>query len=314
MRKVNIFKSTKKVEMIPGEMSDMDINMISFVRKGANKQKIQIYKEDETEEQEELAEDEVKGLFGVLKSYFTGKVQKAEEATKKSKKTFAGMMAVNDITENMWRANDTLRSVMRDIINNEEVVDKKAALLQAVDEYATYMKNKVNTAAIAKGDSFFDVPEIEIQKAGKKVSSKNLEALKAAQRALAIVIREAEPEASKKENDNNDEEKEAEEVKKEELTEIMKQAMETALKPINDRLDKIEKEDVTNEQEESIEGVEDENIAEIIKSVMKEALNPLESRLKKVEKSRGMAKSLEGEGTEGKIEKEANDTFEGYFV
>lgn len=226
------------------------------------------------------------------------------------------MMAVNDITENMWRANDTLRNVMRDIINNEEVADKKAALLQAVDEYSTYMKNKVNTAAIAKGDSFFDVPETEIQKAGKKVSAKNLEALKMAQRALSIVINEAEPDYKLSE-ENNDKEKEEGEVKKEELTEIMKQAMEVALKPINDRLDKIEKEDDTNEKEKEKElakGTED--IAEIVKSVIDEALIPLESRLEKVEKSRGIARSLEGEEKTEKIEKkeEGTDVFEGYFA
>lgn len=313
MKRFNILKATKKVEIVPGEMSDMDINMISLVRKGANKQKIQIYKEDECEEQEE---DEMKGLLSVLKSYFSGRVRKADEVTKKSKKTFAGMMAVNDITENMWRANDTLRNVMRDIINNEEVADKKAALLQAVDEYSTYMKNKVNTAAIAKGDSFFDVPETEIQKAGKKVSGKNLEALKMAQRALSIVINEAEPDYKLSE-ENNDKEKEEEEVKKEELTEIMKQAMEVALKPINDRLDKIEKEDDTNEKEKGRKlekGTED--IAEIVKSVIDEALIPLESRLEKVEKSRGIARSLEGEEKAEKIEKkeEGTDVFEGYFA
>lgn len=314
MRKRNILKAAKTVEIVPGEMSDMDISMISLVRKGANKQKIQIYKEDGCEDSEDPEDDEVKGLIGVLKSYFSGKVQKAEEAAKKPKKTFAGMMAVNDITENMWRANDTLRSVMRDIINNEEVTDKKAALLQAVDEYSAYMKSKVNTAAIAKGDSFFDVPETEIQKAGKKVSGKNLEALKAAQRALSAVISEAEPEPSEKDKDNHGE-KEAEEVKKEELTEVMKQAMEAALKPINDRLDKIEKEDSAGEQEEAGEGEDKtEDITEIIKSVIGEALSPLESRLEKVEKSRGMARSLEGEEKAGRIEKEAEDVFEGYFA
>lgn len=310
MRRLNILKATKTVEIVPGEMSDMDISMISLVRKGANKQKIQIYKEDECEDQEDLDEDEVKGLFGILKSYFTGKIQKekADETAKKPKKTFASMMAVNDITENMWRANDTLRSVMRDIINNEEVTDKKTALLQAVDEYSAYMKSKVNTAAIAKGDSFFDVPETEIQKAGKKVSGKNLEALKAAQRALSAVIAEADPEPS-------NQEKEIEEVKKEELTEIMKQAMEAALKPINDRLDKIEKEDSAGEQEEVGEGEDKtEDITEIIKSVIGEALSPLESRLEKVEKSRGIARSLEGEERAGKIEKEAEDVFDGYFA
>lgn len=314
VKRFAILKSAKTVEIVPGEMSDMDISMISLVRKGANRQKIQIYKEDVCEEQEDPEADEVKGLLGVLKSYFAGKVQKAEETAKKPKKTFAGMMAVNDITENMWRANDTLRNVMRDIINNEEVADKKAALLQAVDEYSAYMKSKVNTAAIAKGDSFFDVPEAEIQKAGKKVSGKNLEALKAAQRALSAVISEAEPESEPPEKDNNGE-KEAEEVKKEELTEIMKQAMEAALKPINDRLDKIEKEDADGEQEETGDAVEGtEAITEIIKSVIGEALSPLENRLEKVEKSRGMARSLEGEEKTGKIEKEADDVFDGYFA
>ena len=307
MQPLKILKSTKKVEIIPGEMSDMDINMISLVHKGANKQRIQIYKEDECEEQEEQ-EDEVKGFLGVLKSYFTGKVQKADETAKKPKKTFAGIMAVNDITENMWRANDTLRSVMRDIMNNEEVIDKKAALLQAVDEYSAYMKNKVNTSTIAKGDRFFDVPETEIQKAGKKVSSKNLEALKEAQKALSAVISEAEL-------DTRTVEKEEEEVKKEELTEVMKQAMEAALKPINDRLDRIEKADAISEQTEFAEGEErTENITEVIKSVISKALSPLENRLEKVEKSRGIARSLEGEEARGKIEKEADDTFEGYFV
>ena len=312
MPRLKIFKSEKKVEITPGEMSDMDINMISLVRKGANKQKIQIYKEDECEDQEV---DEAKGLLSVLKSYFIGKAQKADEEVKKPKKPFAGMMAVNDITENMWRANDTLRSVMRDIINNEEVADKKAALLQAIDEYSAYMKSKVNTASIAKGDSFFDVPEMEIQKAGKKVSNKNLEALKAAQKALAAVNSEAEPETKLGEKEPSKGEKEEEEVKKEELTEIMKQTMEDALKPINDRLDKIEKADSGREQEEVKEEAEEtENVTEIIKSIITKALCPLEDRLEKVEKSRGMARSLEGEEKQERIEKETEDTFEGYFV
>lgn len=309
MQRLKIFKSAKKVEIIPGEMSDMDINMISLVRKGANKQRIQIYKEDG--ESEDIAEKEAQGLFDVLKSYFAEKIQKADgPKTKSPKKTFSGMMAVNDITDNMWRANDTLRAVMRDIINNEEVVDKKAALLQAIDEYSAYMKNKVNTTAIAKGDHFFDVPEIEIQKEGKKVSGKNLEALKAAQRALSAVINEAEIDTKIVEK-----EKEEENVKKEELTGIMKQAMEAALKPINDRLDKIEKADSVDEKEGTGgEAEETENIAEIIKSVINETLSPLENRLEKVEKSRGIARSLEGEERAEKIEKDNNDTFEDYFI
>ena len=318
LKRQSIFKAAKAPDIIPGEMSDMDINRISLVRKGANKQKIQIYKEDETDEQEEPDE---KGLMAILKSYFQGNTRKADEAVapaakKASKKTFSSMMAVNDITENMWRANDTLRSVMRDIINNEEITDKKAALLQAVDEYSAYMKNKVNVSTIAKGDSFFDVPEVVIEKAGKKVSSKNLETLKAALRALNAVISEAEPEPEGQKTETGKEENEEEsEVKKEELTEVMKQALEQALEPINERLDKIEKADSKAEPGSGETAVEKEagELAEILKSAVGEALKPISDRLEKVEKSRGMARSQEGEEDPARVEKGA-DIFDGFFV
>ena len=199
-------KSAKQVKIIPGEMTEMDIDTISLVHKGANKQKIQIYKEESGDTTEE--EDEKQGLFEVLKSYFTGKARKAEETGKKTKKTFAGMMAVNDITENMWRANDTLRTVMRDIMNNAEIVDKKASLLQAIEEYATYMKSKVNTTStIAKGDPFFDIPETEIE---KKKEEKGL----------------------KKEDIAKEHE---------DITEVIKSIFERNLESIESRLEKIEK-------------------------------------------------------------------------
>lgn len=302
-------------------MSDMDIDMISLVRKGANGQKIQIYKEDGEEDLDgEVTEQ---GLLDVLKNFFSGgKVQKSADAVPAKtapKKTFASMMAVNDITENMWRANDTLRGVMRDIINNEEVTDKKAALLQAIEEYSTYMKNKVNSTAIAKEAAFFDVPDVEIEKAGKKVSSKNLAALKEAHRALSEVIDEAEKKEEPNQGESGDPAKEEETVNKSELTEVMKSVMESAMKPINERLDKIEKADAEPEGAGSEggaagepEGNMDDDISEVVKAAVTEAFKPIESRLEAIEKSRALPRSQEGEeGT--KVEK-SSDVFDGLFA
>ena len=321
VRKTNrhkIFKAAKTVKIIPGEMSDMDIDMISLVRKGANGQKIQIYKEDDSEE--EITEQ---GLLDVLKNFLSGgKVQKAAEAVPVKtapKKTFASMMAVSDITENMWRANDTLRGVLRDIINNEEVTDKKAALLQAVDEYSTYMKNKVSSTAIAKEAAFFDVPDVEIEKAGKKVSSKNLAALKEAHKALSAVIEEAE----KKEDPNqeggsgeSESEKEETELNKTELAEVMKSAMEEALKPINERLDKIEKADAPAADEGGSDAEPETEPTDDISAVVKEAvadiMKPINERLDKIEKSRALPRSQEGEEP-NQINKAA-DVFDGLFA
>lgn len=330
VRKTNrykILKAAKTVKIVPGEMSDMDIDMISLVRKGANGQKIQIYKADGADDENEEIQEQ--GLLEALKSIvksFSGssKVQKAAESVAPAKttpkKTFASMMAVSDITENMWRANDTLRGVMRDIINNEEVTDKKAALLQAIDEYSTYMKNKVGSTAIAKESAFFDVPDMAIEKSGKKVSSKNLAALKEAHRALTAVIEEAEKK-DEPEKGSGDPAKEEESVNKAELTEVMKSAMEEVLKPINERLDKIEKAD-TDPEAASNEGTDgggedhevntNAEIAEVIKSTVSEIVKPIEGRLEAIEKSRALPRSQEGEeGT--KVEKSA-DVFDGLFA
>lgn len=330
VRKTNrhkIFKSAKTVKIVPGEMSDMDIDTISLVRKGANGQKIQIYKADDTEDDDEVQEQ---GLLEALKSIVKsfsggGKVQKSAEAVAPAKttpkKTFASMMVVNDITENMWRANDTLRGVMRDIINNEEVTDKKAALLQAIDEYSTYMKSKVNSTAIAKEAAFFDVPDVEIAKSGKKVSSKNLAALKEAHKALSAVIEEAEKKEEPNQGESGDPAKEEETVNKSELTEVMKSVMETALKPINERLEKIEKADAEPEGAGSEGGTTgapegnqntDDDITEVVKAALSEVVKPIESRLEAIEKSRALPRSQEGdEGT--KVEKSA-DVFDGLFA
>lgn len=341
-KRYRILKSEKQVKIVPGEMQDMDVNMISLVKKGANGQKIQIYKSDEEPDPDEDAQ----GLLDLVKSFFSGRVNKADEAVKPatkaaSKKTFASMMAVNDITENMWRANDTLRSVMRDIINNEEITDKKAALLQAVEEYSAYMKDKVNVSTIAKSAAFFDVPETAIiEKSGKKVSTKNLTALKDAHKALTAVIEEAEDSGKKKEedepaeegaetgeknppgvkpgeeqqpggNENPKKEKEDEKVKKEDLAGVMKEAMEDVLKPINERLDRIEKSETGGEPAED---VADGDIASIVKAAVSEIVNPINERLDKIEKSRALPRSHEGEETQQVNKQAGGDAFAGFFV
>lgn len=301
----------------------MDIDTISLVRKGANGQKIQIYKADDTEDDDEVQEQGLlEALISIVKSFSGGgKVQKAAEAVAPAKttpkKTFASMMAVSDITENMWRANDTLRGVMRDIINNEEVTDKKAALLQAIDEYSTYMKSKVNSTAIAKEAAFFDVPDVEIAKSGKKVSSKNLAALKEAHKALSAVIEEAEKKEEPAQGESGDPAKEDETVNKAELTEVMKSVVESALKPINERLEQIEKAESEGAGNDGgsagePEGNSEDDIAEVVKAALAEVVKPIESRLEAIEKSRALPRSQEGdEGT--KVEKSA-DVFDGLFA
>ncbi|ALU14550.1 hypothetical protein ACH52_1770 [Eubacterium limosum] len=74
-------------KIVPGEMEDIDVDYISLVKKGANKQEIAIYKED-TELTEEEKEPVEKSFFEHVKAFFMKQdsekiVQKEEEELNK---------------------------------------------------------------------------------------------------------------------------------------------------------------------------------------------------------------------------------------
>lgn len=266
-------------------MTNVDIDFISLVNKGANKQKINIYKSDDFEEPEtDSNNDEVAGFFNVMKSYFLGNktIGKAEEQATVT--SFADRMAASDITENMWRVNDTLRATLREIINSKDIKDKQASMSKAVDEFAAYMKSKIKEVKVQKSANYFEDPEV-ISKAGKKISNKRLLSLKEAQKLLNKIIEDVSEESEENEGVED-------EVNKEELQKILKDAIGESIKPIEERLGKIEKGD--NGQDDNGE-TSSEDIATIIKSAISEAVDPINQRLATVEKSRGISAQVDDE-------------------
>mgnify|MGYP001328631587 CR=1 FL=1 len=118
-----------------------------------------------------------------------------------------------------------------------------------------------------------------VTKAGKKISAARLKEIQTAHDALKRVLDEV-----------NEEEEEGEiEVKKEELQEILKEA----LNPINERLEKLEKAAEPQEPAAEPEPLTKEAVAEVLKS----ALSPIEQRLAVVEQARGISKSADGTNT-----------------
>jgi hypothetical protein len=301
----------------PGEMVNIDVDFISLVRKGANRQKVQIYKAD-VPENEASDGEEIKGFFDTVKSFFVGKAVDAvsEGTAAKSKKqtSFAQSIAVSDIMDSMWHVNDTLRDVMRNVIADETVTDKKTAMTQAIDEFGVYMKDKINGTKIAKEAAFFDEP---ISKAGRVFSTKNLSAIKSAIAALQGLLTDP--------DENSNQEGADDTVKKEELQALMKAALGEALAPITERLDKVEKADENSGGEtaagetaagETETGGEtsDNDIAEVVKSAVQDALAPISERLEKVEKSRAVGRSSDGNPEPDKKVEKSESAFDGYFV
>lgn len=282
---------------IPGELRNVDVQMVSLVSKGANRRQFKIFKsaewlgtEDEKPSQGNPAEEqEMKGFFQVLKEFFTG-TKKADATPAHS---FTQAMAVIETEDDLWRAFSTLREICTNILSGD-AEDKPARINQMVEEFRAYLLGKISQIGFAKAAEQLSV---ELEKAGRKISTARLKALKDAHSLLAQIIAEAEA-------DNQD--GEGTQVTKEELTKMVTDAITEATKPISERLEKLEKQ--TEGQEPAAQGQEE--LQNVIKEAVAQAVKPLEERLEVVEKARGLSNKV----PEEKDRVEKSDFWGGVFL
>lgn len=270
---------------IPGELRNVDVQMVSLVHKGANRRQFKIFKSANLPEEEPVLEPDAeqqqyRGLFQVLKEFFTG-TRKAEATPAPS---FAQAMAAIETEDALWRAFSTLREICFNILSSD-AEDKPARINQVVEEFRAYLLGKISQIGFAKAAEQLSV---RLEKAGRKISAARLKALKDAHSILAQIIAEAEA-------DNQD--GEGTQVTKEELAKMVAEAVNEATKPISERLEKLEKQ--ADGKPET--GQEKDDLQEVIKAVVAEAVKPLEDRLEVVEKARGISNRVPEE--KDKVEK-----------
>lgn len=249
-------------------LTDVDVDYISLVKKGANKQQIQIYKsndliEDKTiKKTKESKLSKLDELFDVIKSYFT----KSDEDEDKVP-TFATRIGNRELRSTMWDANDALIDTFYDIMNSD-VSNQGDLLSEAVDEYSAYLKSKIVSGKIEK--SFIEKSD---EKGSKVKDTKNTKVGK-----------------------------EDKKMTKEE----MKEVLDAAITPITERLDKLEgvgvEDDDENKGGEKTETVE-KSVKEEFSEVLKEVLQPLTKRVEIIEKARGISNQLDDEENHENIEK-----------
>lgn len=286
------------------QMTNMDISFISLVKKGANKQRIQIYKSDDYQEPgTDSVDDEVKGFFNVVKSFFAGRkdIQKADNKPKPPT-DFAGAIAAQDVSDNLDNARWTLRTVMYNILADDTITDKKAQIGTQIDAFKTYVLGQLDKVGIKKCAEQLQAEPIE--KAGKKIATARLDSIKGAITALQSIVDEVDTSSN---SDNSEGGEEI--VEKQEITEIIKSAVGESLKPINERLDKIEKEDGADNSNNE---VKKEDISEIVKSAIAESMQPIQERLSAVEKARGISKQSDNE--EVNEVRKSNNVFSGIDI
>ncbi|MDI3548138.1 MAG: hypothetical protein PWR10_1790 [Halanaerobiales bacterium] len=294
---------------IPGELRNVDVQFVSLVNKGANRRQFKIFKSANWPEEGEpqnpsqqppgSEEQEMRGFFQVLKQFFTGSVKKADEEQVPS---FSQAIQAADTEDLIWKSFSTLRDVVRGILGSN-VQDKTTKVALAVEEFKTYLVGKLNQIGIAKAlELYTEQPyQLELEKAGRKISTARLKSLKDAHNLIGKIIAEAE-------TDNQSDSKEGTEVSKEELTKMVAEAVNEATKPISERLEKLEKQ---AEEQEQTDGATQgqEELQNIIKEAVSKAVKPLEERLEVVEKARGISNKVPEE--KDKVEKSEGESFWG---
>ena len=258
----------------PGELRDVEVDAISLVPKAANGEKFKIFKseaEGQTQEQApEVIENNEQGLFHILKEFFTGK--------KIEKGAVADIVNSNRNGEKLYEAFQALMKVLgisrwSDESQNPETDPVK--ITAAVDDFRDLALGILLSKA-------------EIEKAGRKISGSRLTKLKDIQTMLNDIL------------DGLEENKEETELTKEEIT----KAVEDALKPIAERIEKMEAEPKQPTAPAESEQNKNIDVAEIVKNSVNEAIVPLTERIEKIEKARGFSNRVP---EETQIEKDGND-------
>lgn len=224
-------------KIVPGEMEDIDVDYISLVKKGANKQEIAIYKED-SEQAEEEKEPVEKSFFEHMKAFFSKQdIEKAEKQVPVP--SFASKMATEDVMNNLYRASDTFNGTIREIARSD-IKDKQAAYANTIDEFSSYMKTKLSTKSIAKSDAFFDLQkeeELNTEELQEIIKSTVEEVVKPLKEKIETIEKEEQPEeVSKSEKAEMDADEMAASIK-----DIVKEAVGGTLEDMEKRLSGIEK-------------------------------------------------------------------------
>ncbi|WP_046180381.1 XkdF-like putative serine protease domain-containing protein [Domibacillus tundrae] len=204
-------------------------------------------------------DDQVKGFFTAMKSFFTGSatIQKGEVADKYNR---------DRRRREFWAAQDALNSAIFnwDSWYDEDMESDPEKIREALQDFIDIAQSVLLEENIAKA---IGKPPETIEKAGKKISAARMDKINAAYDALAELKAEVD--------------EEEEEVKKEDIQKMI----DAALTPITDKLTAFEKEEGTAVTPAG----EDETLNQVAE-VLAKSLEPITSRLETLEKSRGITK------------------------
>ncbi|MEC0935426.1 XkdF-like putative serine protease domain-containing protein [Bacillus atrophaeus] len=221
-----------------------------------------------------------KGLFNLLKNFFTSNANVAKGAVRD--KYDEGRKR-----REFWAAQDALNSALFKWDYPGEMENDPAKIKEALQDFVDIAQDVLISDDILKA---IGPKPAELQKAGRKFSAANVQELKNIQDSISSLLSQAEVE------------EEEEEMTSEDVT----KSIQAALSPIEKRLETLEKEEdpkKKKDEEDASEEEEAEKEAEKLKKAITDAVQPLADRIEAIEKSRGTSKQKEETGNETNFEK-----------
>ncbi|HHV79082.1 MAG TPA: hypothetical protein GXX40_05650 [Firmicutes bacterium] len=209
-----------------------------------------------------------------------GFIAKIAETLKKAiyGKDFEANLIQSKIDEQWWRANEALRTAISEIIQDEGMTpqEKISQIAVTLGQFQEYI---LGLAQAQLNVTDQETQRSDIQKIGAKIARSRLEKIKAAYAVLAEILAEVEGD------------EEGDEMTKEEITRMV----EDALKPVVERLEKLEKPEDGDKNDPAAEQVKKEDVQAMVTEAVNKALEPVLQRLEVVEKAKGIKKSVDGQ-------------------
>lgn len=281
----------------PGELTDVHVSSISLVNKAANKKTFAIFKSAGSSEPTE------KGLLAVIKNYLLGDGIEKGALSDKYK--------AQEKVQEFHRAIEALRDVLGYGYGSDQKPETDVKKIRgALSDFQKIMEDVL----IGKDDDLKKFVEEArksdvVEKAGRKISAARRLSLKAAYEALGKVLEETGEDAA--DNGGDGVAKGAGgEMDAEKLKEVVKGVFDEAIKPVAERLEKLEKSEGDDDaKKEPVE--KNDEIAAIVKEAVESAIAPINERLEKVEKARGASNSIKDDDV--KKGGDGGDLFDGVF-
>lgn len=262
-----------------GELRDVDVKFLSLVDKGANKRQFQIFKAAEGKPAENHGSDEerAKGLGcaimeAVRKFMNPASVEKSKSA---ELPTFNAMIGQEELSGKLSDARWVLHDVIQAVLMGE-AENKQALIAQALDEHKAYVLSRLQQVGISK--ALEEMGRVEVEKAGRKISSANRAKLESALAAISELLA-LDAQATEGAEDGGDTD-----VTKQELEQVVQAAIEKAMEPVDSRLKALE----GGEGEETVaDSLTADKIGEMVGAAIEKALEPVATRIETLEKARG---------------------------